>query len=398
MISTLNSSKPTEISLDQIVLVPHDALEPMPGQPRQTRDAQFENELCQSILDLRALGEGIGGTGITDALSVFIPTGALDERGRLKPDQKLRILSGETRWRVAGRADEERPDLKRPLPVVISDTSADRAFELALFANLHRRDMDPLDEARAFFKIKEKHGFGYNGLAQYLGKTRDYVRDRLKLLGDENVSKILVARPDATRIVRRINQQDDEEFKEKLVELAMNGAPFLDIEDTIAARRSGLTLERYRSQKRIETLEREHKKEAAQAKSYSPVPSLPTHGAANPTETETRPAFTPSPTESKPPTESGPQSELEPVATDAALLRGVAPRTSDQIEREQELTGSRAAHYVGDAFDTLLRELQDTAQALSTQKLTPATKERLRLKAAKMREVLAELETGPLAP
>jgi len=60
------------------------------------------------------------------------------------------IIAGERRWRAARSAG-----LKR-IPVMVQEIADDRALELALVENLQRRDLDPLEEAKAFRLLSER--------------------------------------------------------------------------------------------------------------------------------------------------------------------------------------------------------------------------------------------------
>jgi hypothetical protein len=68
------------------------------------------------------------------------------------------------------------------VPAIIRDYDADEAAVLALLENLQRADLTPLDEAEYLIQLKQKHGWTEEGLGERLGKSRDYIHMRTRLL------------------------------------------------------------------------------------------------------------------------------------------------------------------------------------------------------------------------
>jgi ParB family chromosome partitioning protein len=69
------------------------------------------------------------------------------------------------------------------VPVVIKDVDEDEAFELALVENIHRADLNPLEEAEAYKRLMGARGYTQAELAERLGKSRPAVANTLRLLG-----------------------------------------------------------------------------------------------------------------------------------------------------------------------------------------------------------------------
>ena len=86
------------------------------------------------------------------------------------------LIAGERRWRAAQRAG------LKEVPVVVKEASATQAFELALVENLQRRDLNPIEEAEAFRRLADEHGYTAEQLATRVGKDRATIANALRLL------------------------------------------------------------------------------------------------------------------------------------------------------------------------------------------------------------------------
>lgn len=346
---------PTPIQSDTIILLPPDALEPVPDQPRQERDPAFVRELADNIQALRLHGQGLKGTGVLEPLLVRVPALALDDNGRLKPDKRLPIVSGETRWRAALLANDDQPNSIPLLPVVVQNLGADDAFELAYHANAQRRQMSALDEGLALLRIKRRHRLGYERLAARVNHSKDYVRERLKAVGQEDTWPLLEQRPGALSIVRRINQVRDPVWRAELIQLALRGASKEEVEDQIAARRAGLPLERFRAEKPVRRLERAA---AREAKAAAPV-ALPSAKTLS----------------------RSPASEQSPAG-------------SGSSENDWSGNGLFVRPFIGDVLDVLLRQMEDAKTGLLEARLSGERRADLLAKARRLRALAEELIRG----
>ncbi len=101
--------------------------------------------------------------------------------------EKLEIVAGERRYRAARLAGLER------VPVVIREKPADRELlELALVENLQREDLNPMEEAEAFGRLKEEFALTQEQIAERVGKDRATVSNSLRILRLPNSVKELV--------------------------------------------------------------------------------------------------------------------------------------------------------------------------------------------------------------
>ncbi len=94
-----------------------------------------------------------------------------------KENGKYKIISGERRFRAAKIAKLEE------VPVIIKDDADEKlAFEISIIENLHREDLNPIEEAESFKKLIEEFNYTHSQVGQLIGKDRTYVTNTLRLL------------------------------------------------------------------------------------------------------------------------------------------------------------------------------------------------------------------------
>ena len=85
------------------------------------------------------------------------------------------LIAGERRWRAAKRAGLQ------TIPAIIRDVEDVNSLEQALVENLHREDLNALEEAAAFQQLIEDFGLTHEQVAQRVGKSRSAVSNTLRL-------------------------------------------------------------------------------------------------------------------------------------------------------------------------------------------------------------------------
>jgi ParB family chromosome partitioning protein len=133
---------------------PIEDIEPNPYQPRQVFDGP----------ELEAMKDSVKRDGILTPLLVT------------KTDQGYQLIAGERRWRAAQNAGLER------VPVVVRETTPAESLELALVENIHREDLNPIEEAHAFKRWLEVTEATQEALAERVGMDRSTVTNFLRLL------------------------------------------------------------------------------------------------------------------------------------------------------------------------------------------------------------------------
>ena len=133
---------------------PIELIEPNPLQPRQEFKDSEMDELVRSIKE-----NGI----ITPILISRFELG-------------YQLIAGERRWRAAQKAGLER------IPAVVREASPIEALELALIENIHRQDLNPIEEALAYQRWLEDTKTTQEELAKKLGRERSTITNMLRLL------------------------------------------------------------------------------------------------------------------------------------------------------------------------------------------------------------------------
>jgi ParB family transcriptional regulator, chromosome partitioning protein len=94
---------------------------------------------------------------------------------RAAPEGGYELIAGERRWRAARRAG------LTTVPAVIKTADDNAALEQALVENLHRADLNPLEEAAAFQQLIDDFGFTHEQVADRVGKSRAAISNTLRL-------------------------------------------------------------------------------------------------------------------------------------------------------------------------------------------------------------------------
>jgi ParB family transcriptional regulator, chromosome partitioning protein len=138
--------------------VPIGSIKPNPRQPRVNFDEDTMSSLAASIKELGVL---------QPVLVRQIGSAAADD---------FELIAGERRWRAARRAGLQ------SIPVLVLTSDESLSLEQALVENLHRQDLNVLEEAAAFQQLIEEFGYTHDQVAKRVGKSRTAVTNTLRLL------------------------------------------------------------------------------------------------------------------------------------------------------------------------------------------------------------------------
>jgi ParB family chromosome partitioning protein len=139
---------------EQFFKCPVEAIEANPYQPRQ--------DISES--DLEGMVNSVREKGIVTPLLVS------------KTETGYQLIAGERRWRAAQKAGLER------VPVVVREVTPFESLELALIENIHRKDLNAIEEALAYKRLLEETEITQDSLAKRLGKDRSSIANLLRLL------------------------------------------------------------------------------------------------------------------------------------------------------------------------------------------------------------------------
>ena len=128
---------------------------PNKNQPRKSFDKQILDDLVESIRD----------NGIIQPIVV-----------RKVNDNRYEIIAGERRWRAAQIAALSK------VPVVITEATDQKAFELALAENIQREDLNPIEEALAIKDLIQTYNFSNDDILKITGKQRSSIANIVRIL------------------------------------------------------------------------------------------------------------------------------------------------------------------------------------------------------------------------
>lgn len=107
---------------------------------------------------------------------------SIREKGLLQPlvvtrvGDGFQLISGERRLKAATMAGLSE------VPVIIRKAEGSDHLELALVENLQREDLNPMEEARAYYRLLQEYGYTQEEVSQKLGRDRSTIANRVRLL------------------------------------------------------------------------------------------------------------------------------------------------------------------------------------------------------------------------
>jgi ParB family transcriptional regulator, chromosome partitioning protein len=136
--------------------IPVGAITPNPRQPRQVFDSETLEELAASI----------GAVGLLQPVVVR----------KVMPGH-YELVMGERRWRASEQAGLSH------IPAIVRETPDDDLLRNALIENLHREQLNPLEEAAAYQQLLDDFAATHEELARRVGRSRPHISNTIRLLG-----------------------------------------------------------------------------------------------------------------------------------------------------------------------------------------------------------------------
>ncbi|MET7875489.1 ParB/RepB/Spo0J family partition protein [Micromonospora profundi] len=170
--------------------IPVDAILPNPKQPRQVFDEEALEELKTSIQEV----------GFLQPIVV-----------RQLDGEKYELVMGERRWRAAQAVGRDN------IPAIVRDTRDDAMLRDALLENIHRANLNPLEEAAAYQQLLEEFGATHEELARRIGRSRPQISNTIRLLNlPAPVQRRVAAGVLSAGHARALLSLDDPEAQEQL--------------------------------------------------------------------------------------------------------------------------------------------------------------------------------------
>jgi ParB family transcriptional regulator, chromosome partitioning protein len=135
--------------------LPIAAMVPNPRQPRQVFDDESLGELAESI----------------QAVGLLQPVVV-----RRIGHDRYEIIMGERRWRACQLAELD------TIPAIVRETPDDDLLRDALIENLHREQLNPLEEAAAYQQLLDDFSATHEELARRIGRSRPHISNTIRLL------------------------------------------------------------------------------------------------------------------------------------------------------------------------------------------------------------------------
>ena len=212
-LSALIPSEATGETDSALRVVPISHIKPNAFQPRSHFDEESMSSLAASIREVGLL------------LPVLVRE--VDDE-----DESYELIAGERRWRAARRAGLQ------TIPVLVQpDTGDVSSLEQALVENLHREDLNALEEAAAYQQLIDEFGLTHEQVATRMGKGRATVTNTLRLLQlPAGAQRALAERTISAGHARALLGTPDRALQDKLVEqITSEGLTVRAVEEIVRA-------------------------------------------------------------------------------------------------------------------------------------------------------------------
>jgi len=187
------------------------SIEPNPFQPRNHFDEESLAGLTASIREL----------GVLQPILV-----------RETKPERFALIAGERRWRAAKRAGLQY------IPVIVREVNDEQTLQHALVENLHRDDLNPLEEAAAYQQLIEDFNMTQEAVAQRVGKSRSAVANLLRLFQlPPQVQRLVADGQVSAGHAKAILSTPDRAFQEALARrVATEGLTVRETEEAVRLR------------------------------------------------------------------------------------------------------------------------------------------------------------------
>jgi len=197
-------------------------ISPNPKQPRTVFDEEQLTELALSIKEVgllqppvvRSIGNG-----------------------------KYQLIMGERRYRAAKLAG------LKSIPVIIRQTPDDQLLREALVENIHRSQLNPLEEGAAYQQLLNDFGYTHDELADRLGKSRPVITNTMRLLNlpasvQRRVAAGVLSAGHARALLSLIDEKEIEALANRIVAEGLTVRAVEEIVSTGAAKLKGGSVKR----------------------------------------------------------------------------------------------------------------------------------------------------------
>ena len=205
---------PNEVRAEKgsaLVEVPITAVVPNTYQPREHFDEESLAGLAASIQEL----------GVLQPILV-----------RPKGEGRYELIAGERRWRAARRAGMQ------SIPAIVRDAEDVASLEQALVENLHRSDLNAIEEAAGYQQLIEEFGLTHEQVAARVGRSRVAVTNILRLFQlPPSIQRLVAEHQLSAGHARALLGTPDRAFQEALARRAVaDGLSVRAVEEAVKTR------------------------------------------------------------------------------------------------------------------------------------------------------------------
>jgi ParB family chromosome partitioning protein len=204
-----DSDVPVEVFGARYKEIEVSAITPNPRQPRRSFDEEALDELAESIREV----------GLLQPVVV-----------RAAGPGRYELIMGERRWRACQRAG------LTEIGAIVKQTQDNELLRDALIENMHRQQLDPLEEAAAYQQLLDDFGATHEELARKIGRSRPHISNTLRLLNlPPAVQKRVAAGVLSAGHARALLSLEDPEAQERLASrIVAEGLSVRAVEEIVA--------------------------------------------------------------------------------------------------------------------------------------------------------------------
>lgn len=163
---------------------------------------------------------------------------SIKEHGVLQPivvtkeDGKYKIVAGERRWRASKLAG-----LKK-IPAIIRTVDSQNRLELSVIENAQREDLNAIELATAYAKLKNQFNLSIEDIAAKIGKSETSVQGTMRLLNlPDDVKKIMVKEKLTEGVMRPLISVDEKTIKKVLPKIISEGWTARKVERYVSSKK-----------------------------------------------------------------------------------------------------------------------------------------------------------------
>lgn len=179
---------------EQVLQIHTHTISPNPDQPRKHFGHMEMEELINSIREYGIIQPLI----VTKNSEIGSPSSI-----------KYQIIAGERRWRAAQTLELE------TVPAIVRSVEKSQKLELSLIENIQRKDLNPMERARAYRRLIDEFNFTQEHVGKKLGKARPSIANTLRLLTLDEIIQAAIEQEKITEGHAKVLLTAEDEKKQK---------------------------------------------------------------------------------------------------------------------------------------------------------------------------------------